>query len=329
MAPAFGRDCWATCASSCAITCSPCTVGIERAVAEEDVAPSRERLEAERHLRAVDVDLDVVEALAERLLHALERRDRQSPVVRRFVVGGPAARFGGDERLPAGRARDQLIELAAGGAAVLLGIDPGELADVGLQPAAARRDACRDPVEPPLGLLEIQRACAIGGRVTYAFPDRLRLLARQAISRTLDDRIERIPLAPAIQLVRAHPSLRLLHWRASVAPPAIPGKTSARRTPPAAPSCRLQRVDTKTKFATQHCATALGTAKCEQCTPSRGCIESLQVTRNRCVIRMTPASAAVRILPRATDALCDAKPPAPLAAAIAAALGRERGRSRA
>src|SRR5262249_32296286 len=55
-------------------------LGLEHSALEVDVASARERLLTGWHLRAVDVDLDIVEALAVRLLHAREGRDRESSI---------------------------------------------------------------------------------------------------------------------------------------------------------------------------------------------------------------------------------------------------------
>jgi hypothetical protein len=61
-------------------------------------------------------------------------------------------------------------------------------------------------VKSPLGLLRIASTEAIGRVRAYSLPDRERQLARQAMARSLDDRIEPISLALALELGWVQPA---------------------------------------------------------------------------------------------------------------------------
>lgn len=61
---------------------------IDRATLEIDVFSAGEGLLAGRHLGAVGVDLDIVEAAAERPLHAIESRCRERVVARSAIARG-------------------------------------------------------------------------------------------------------------------------------------------------------------------------------------------------------------------------------------------------
>lgn len=89
-------------------------VRIERADLEVDVAPSRECLVPGWHLRAVEMELDVVEALAVRVLHPREHRRRQLAPIAVALVGrrGSADRIDIDQ--PAVCAPDLLERLGPG-----------------------------------------------------------------------------------------------------------------------------------------------------------------------------------------------------------------------
>jgi hypothetical protein len=90
--------------------------------------------------------------------------------------------------------------------AVDLGPDAGEPADVGAQPSTTRCDARGNLVKSSLGLLRIASPERIGRVRAYPLPDRERQLARQAMARSLDDRIEPISLALAVELGGVQPA---------------------------------------------------------------------------------------------------------------------------
>jgi hypothetical protein len=119
----------------------------------------------------------------------------------------PPPCLGGDQGVPARCAGSQLIDApGAERRAVELGPHAREPADIGAQPSATRCDARGEFVKSPLGLLRIASTEAVGRIRACPLPDRERQLVRQAMARSLDDRIEPISLALALELGGMQPA---------------------------------------------------------------------------------------------------------------------------
>ncbi|HEY6178870.1 MAG TPA: hypothetical protein VIX73_30670, partial [Kofleriaceae bacterium] len=119
----------------------------------------------------------------------------------RLAACVPPSRLAGDQRLAPRRAVLQLLgHPAVEPLSVELDADARDLANVGDELTATRRDARSQVVEPPLRLIVIAPAGAIGRVGAYPVPERARQLARQTEASSFGERIESIiaGIAPRI-----------------------------------------------------------------------------------------------------------------------------------
>lgn len=127
------------------------------------------------------------------------------------VESRPAVRLRSDEGLAAGSQGGELVGVQRlGEAAVALDPDAGQLAHVRAEATAACGDARGDVVKPLLRSGEVAPTGAVRRGGAHPLPDREQQLGRQAVSRTLGNRVEWRSIARAAELGAAHPAG---HWR--------------------------------------------------------------------------------------------------------------------